>query len=228
MSLLGAAGISAAGSILGGIIGNKSAKQQQERSEAFQREVLQNQMQWRKSDAQKAGLHPLAVLGMSPATGASSVVGDSLGSGISDAASKIGEYVASKDLHKLQVQEIQSRINLNEANAAKAASQAARTASGSNFSQDPEALIIGGENVPRNPNYSDTQIIEDRYGDVGGAIYGLGVGVADAYHFLNTKYPGRSQSQNSRAGYRRGNRNRGNNLSNNYRGSTGGRNRRNY
>lgn len=39
------------------------------------REILQNQIQWRVKDAQEAGIHPLAALGVPPASGPSFAVG---------------------------------------------------------------------------------------------------------------------------------------------------------
>lgn len=227
MSVLGAAGIAAAGNILGGVLGNRANKKAQSANADFQREVLQNQLQWRKEDAKKAGIHPVAALGMQSATGSPIAVGGSpLGEGISNATSKIGEYVAQKDLQKLQLQEVQSRIALNNANADKARSQAARGQANANNSQDPEALLFAGAEIPRNPKWSDTQLMEDRYGDVAGALYGLGVGVADFNNFLNTRYPGRKQTQNARKGYRTGSRSTGNRFTRTYTGRTGGRNRR--
>lgn len=44
------------------------------------RHVLQNQLQWRMDDAQRAGIHPLAAMGMNPASGPSMSVGDAGGS----------------------------------------------------------------------------------------------------------------------------------------------------
>lgn len=63
---------SALGSIAGGILGNKSQSdanalnaQLTREQIAYQKELHQNQLQWRVQDAKKAGLHPLAGLGVS-------------------------------------------------------------------------------------------------------------------------------------------------------------------
>lgn len=67
--------IGAAASVAGGIadkiMGDKSAKQ----SWKQQKQVLQNQVQWRVQDSVKAGLHPLAALGMAPAAVGGTTVG---------------------------------------------------------------------------------------------------------------------------------------------------------
>lgn len=57
--------IASAASTLFGRRGGVSARKQMQ----FQREVLQNQIQWRVADAQAAGIHPLAALGISPSSG---------------------------------------------------------------------------------------------------------------------------------------------------------------
>lgn len=63
---------SAIGSIAGGLLSNKSAREANELNAAltreqlaYQKELHKNQIQWRVQDSQKAGLHPLAGLGVS-------------------------------------------------------------------------------------------------------------------------------------------------------------------
>lgn len=73
--VVAAAGIGAAASGIGKvadkIFGDKSAKQNWKQ----QKKVLQNQVQWRVEDSVKAGLHPLAALGMAPAAVGGTYVG---------------------------------------------------------------------------------------------------------------------------------------------------------
>lgn len=45
---------------------NREAARERERDRKLQLDTLQNQIQWRMADAQKAGVHPVAALGMSP------------------------------------------------------------------------------------------------------------------------------------------------------------------
>lgn len=67
--------LSAAGDLASGLLGNSAsadtnaAQIQLTREQmAYQRELAQNQIQWRVEDAKKAGLHPLAGLGVSSAS----------------------------------------------------------------------------------------------------------------------------------------------------------------
>ena len=67
---------------------------------AYQKELAQNQIQWRVEDAKKAGLHPLAALGVSPSSfspvsGSSSGVNYSGLNGIGDTLSDMGQYIVS-------------------------------------------------------------------------------------------------------------------------------------
>lgn len=63
--------IGTVGKVVGGIMGNNSKSSANEANQElaqqqfqFQKDYIQNQMQWRMSDAQKAGIHPLAALGI--------------------------------------------------------------------------------------------------------------------------------------------------------------------
>jgi len=88
--VVGSAIISGIGNLAGGLVDNYFNSQAMDKSYKFQKKVLQNQVQWRVEDAIKAGLHPLAALGMSPASGPSAMVGSSLGSALSDMGQNIG------------------------------------------------------------------------------------------------------------------------------------------
>lgn len=55
--------IGAGASILGGILGNRSAKKQAEQQYQHQKEFAQSGIQWKVADAEKAGIHPLYALG---------------------------------------------------------------------------------------------------------------------------------------------------------------------
>lgn len=65
------AALSAVGTALGIKSQNKANKQNQQAGaldRKLQLDTLQNQIQWRMEDAKKAGVHPLAALGMSPSS----------------------------------------------------------------------------------------------------------------------------------------------------------------
>lgn len=88
---VGAAIVQGAGQVAGGMLASHSnkkvAKQQWRRTKVLN----QNQIQWRVADAKKAGIHPLAALGMSPignaAPATGSVMGDAV-AGVADAAAQ--------------------------------------------------------------------------------------------------------------------------------------------
>lgn len=127
------------GSIVSGIAGligdhqdREFARAQSAADRAFQKEVYQNQLQWKAADAKKAGLHPLAVIGggaysASPssqpsASSTASALGK-LGEGIGDAftaymnkdeiaaekAKRDAEWNKQMDLLDAQINEIRQR-----------------------------------------------------------------------------------------------------------------------
>lgn len=68
---------SAGASLLGGILGDKSANDRADQNVELQREFAQNGIRWKVEDAKAAGLHPLAALGAGGASFTpSAVVGD--------------------------------------------------------------------------------------------------------------------------------------------------------
>lgn len=85
--------VSGIAGLAGGLMQNSYNSGQSEADRNFQREVMQNQYQWKAADAKKAGLHPLAVIGSGsysaspssiPSADLSSSLGQ-LGQGIGDA-----------------------------------------------------------------------------------------------------------------------------------------------
>lgn len=139
------------GSIVSGIAGligghqdREFARAQSAADRAFQKEVYQNQIQWKAADAKKAGLHPLAVIGggaysASPssqpsASSTASALGK-LGEGIGDAFTaymtkdEAAALAAKKDKqadeqHDMNMRETASRIYANNANALEATRRA--------------------------------------------------------------------------------------------------------
>lgn len=88
-----------------GLLGVKGQKDANSQANAFAREQLEyqkelhkNQIQWKVEDAKKAGLHPLAALGVSPSSfspvsGASSGVNYSGFNGVGDMLSDLGQDI---------------------------------------------------------------------------------------------------------------------------------------
>lgn len=100
------------------------------------KEFAQNQIQWRVSDAKKAGLHPLVALGISPQAGPASAIGadvSGLGNGLAEMGQNISRaidayqtreeraYEASKQdallALKLRYDEEEHRARMAESNA---------------------------------------------------------------------------------------------------------------
>lgn len=101
-----AAGLTAGGSLLGGLFGASGAKQggkmaaratlKAARMNAnWQRKFAQKGISWRVRDAKRAGIHPLAALGAQTASFAPSFVGATqAGQGVADAAAQMGQGIS--------------------------------------------------------------------------------------------------------------------------------------
>lgn len=82
---------SAVGGLIGGHYDREFSRAQSAADRAFQREVYQNQIQWKAADARKAGLHPLAVIGTGSYSASPSSVPSS--SSMADSLGKLGEGI---------------------------------------------------------------------------------------------------------------------------------------
>ncbi|AXH78104.1 MAG: DNA pilot protein [Microviridae sp.] len=89
--LLGIAGGVVGGGldILGGQLGAAQNRQSQRFSADLQREFAQHGIQWRIEDAARAGVHPLAAMGMMPASAQPLAIGDVSGEGFSRMGQKL-------------------------------------------------------------------------------------------------------------------------------------------
>lgn len=123
-------------STIGGLIGasqdRKHDRAMTENNEAFQREVYQNQLQWKAEDAKKAGLHPLAVVGTgsysasNPYTGGGTNMSGTLSSSLGKLGEGIGDAftaymnkdeIAAQAADKLQRDNAQSDAQIRATNA---------------------------------------------------------------------------------------------------------------
>lgn len=86
--------ISAGSSILGGILGNKSAKKAAAQEHARQVQFAQNGIQWKVQDAKKAGIHPLYALGANTVSYSPTQIGPT-DFGFSQAGQDIGRAIDS-------------------------------------------------------------------------------------------------------------------------------------
>lgn len=90
--------IGAGASLLGGALGGRSARRQQRREAAAQKEFAQHGIQWRVEDAKAAGVHPLFALGANtPTYSPTSIVGGGVGEGLAQAGQAIGNAVARSE-----------------------------------------------------------------------------------------------------------------------------------
>ena len=94
---LGAAAITAGGSLLGGAFQTKSREWESDREYRRQKKFQQNKIQWLKADAEAAGISPLAAMGMQGGYSPQHAVGSDYG--LSAASQAIG-----KSLYNLRVQ----------------------------------------------------------------------------------------------------------------------------
>lgn len=95
-----AALIGAGGALLSGFLGQSSARKDQARYMAFQRELAQNNVFWRVQDAKRAGISPLAALGASPIQASWSPVGNQIGEGIAGAAGNVANGIMARQAAK--------------------------------------------------------------------------------------------------------------------------------
>lgn len=122
------AAIGAIGSIAGGILGNRSQKRMIEAQMKAQKEYAQNAIQWRATDAKKAGIHPLAAIGGAGAASYTpmSAGGNPLGAGIAEGASQIGNAISGRMDRKVAA----SALDVNTAQADLLRAQTAQVLAG--------------------------------------------------------------------------------------------------
>lgn len=203
--------ISAGASLLGGILGNKSAKKAADREYERQKEFAQSGIQWKVEDARKAGIHPALAVGANPASYSPSA---SIGTdyGISQAGQDISRAIDTtrtsgqrQDAFALTMQKLQlDKAGLeNEylaSQIAKVKQQIGPPMAGTDYaipgqtgsgvpafheSQLPQFTTnlrgFGTDIIP-NPRFSDAQSYEDRYGEMSDFIAGPAIAVADWWH----------------------------------------------
>lgn len=93
--LIGAAGIGAASSLLGGLFDQRTSNRQANQQAAFQREFAQHGVRWRVADAEAAGIHPLYAMGASVPTYSPVRAGAHMGRGIAAAGQDISRAIAA-------------------------------------------------------------------------------------------------------------------------------------
>lgn len=122
--------ITAAGSLLGGILGSKKSDLPAQRAQAQFDQQMDHSIRRRVEDAKRAGVHPLFALGASPGASPTATIsgqsdsGSFLGEGIAAAAKTVGK--AMDPLSQAQITAYQSESEKNFAQAAMFRSEAKR------------------------------------------------------------------------------------------------------
>ncbi len=211
--------IGAAAAIGGGLLAKNAALSKnfagQLRQETYGRE--DSAIQRRVADAKAAGVHPLFALGATTSSGGGSSFipgqsagGSFLGEGIARAGTQIGRGLQRRQgatLAAAQLEQVHSQTAVNEALAAKYASETKRTESEVNFRQDglqdltsaqtwplgsnPAVPLVPrkknvvrsvGGNVVVDPRFPGTQYMEDRYGEIADYVHGFPLYLRERYH----------------------------------------------
>lgn len=172
--------ISAAGSLLGGIMGNRAAEkqntQQMRAIERANKQAMQREdtrIQRIVEDARAAGIHPLAALGSSAVGNMAvpqAVFGGQPISGdvVSDAAGYIGQAVSkSSGTENLQEQLLRAQIRNVDASTQRMLADAQGTTLARNARAEGQTLYVDGKPVQFPAGYSPSQIWEDYLGEVG-------------------------------------------------------------
>ena len=180
-SALGGAVISSAGKMWSDRKNRKTAQAENNR----QYDLARNSIKYRVEDAKNAGIHPLYALG-----------GETMGSTVSQASqsnpmAEIGQAIAnnpSKTTHQDQMETLAfQQANENVRNIRlqndllKQDYLHKKLDATKKISNDEDALKVMGAKVNKHKGWSDTQDMEDRYGDPLSWIYGLGVLGADTW-----------------------------------------------
>lgn len=126
MDFIGPA-ISAAGSLLGGVLSRKGQGDANDQNAQLQREFAQNGIRWKVEDAKAAGLHPLYAIGGAGATftpSAQNVMSD-MGQSVARAASAFSS-VGEQELRAANIKALEASATKDLAAAQAFSSEAAR------------------------------------------------------------------------------------------------------
>jgi hypothetical protein len=112
-----AAGITAAGSLIGGAMSDRTARNSASAQRQMDIEFAKNQIQWKVADAKKAGVHPLYALGASGSYAPSNVIqgqsntGSALGTASAQIADMYMQSATRKDDRDSRSALLASQVN---------------------------------------------------------------------------------------------------------------------
>ncbi len=144
-AILAASAIAGSGAYFGGKSAGKAQKKAGKRNVRYQRQFAQQGVSWRVNDAMRAGLSPLAALGVSVPGFQSQVAPDAEGRGITRAASEMGQGIKGAALSTLQTKAVEADVGLKQAKTAMLGAQIAAMGSGGYPAVDPSFGIMGQE-----------------------------------------------------------------------------------
>lgn len=166
--------LGAIGGIASSIIGSKAADKQAE----LQKDFAQKGIQWKVKDAEKAGIHPLYALGANTVAYNPVSVGvpdlGSMGQDIGQAIDRVSnpQEKAGGALGALALERAGLENDLLRAQIARARLNVAGQAA-------MAPLMMGGQQITTDPNTSDAQLFQNRYGELLEGVAGAGVAYND-------------------------------------------------
>lgn len=154
-ALIGAAPLIGAGlQFAGGLLRDKSGRDQADQSEAIQREFAQSGIRWKVADAKAAGLHPLYALGGSTALYSPPPITTGLG----DALSSMGQNLSRSV--QAQESELEREVRLAQIRQANAAAEKDLALAAATWSEDSRrAQERGQANAIPMPGVSAPEVI---------------------------------------------------------------------
>lgn len=137
-------------------------------------------------EAKSAGIHPLAALQspmsaqyMTPVPRSEST-GNAVGGGLQRVAQMLANRKSEAELEALRASTDASRADAELSRARSRSVIAAASNGGRAPASYGQMLKFAGKEWEKASDTTDTQDVEDRYGDLVGAVYGTGVAVRDA------------------------------------------------
>lgn len=204
------------GSAIGGLFGQSSANKMAQEQLDWQKKLAYQQVQMRVQDATKAGIHPLAALGMSPVSFSPVSVGDPASS-MASAGQNIGRAIAAAGTKDDQTQQLSLELARTQIQGAQIDNEIKRQELASRVRRSlgpmavgtPSAGLpavqpntarggdIGGQALPlpfglhlTTGRTATAEEIERQYGDILQNVYGFARGAEDLINQVNRDYPG--------------------------------------
>lgn len=164
--------------ILDAIIGAGASIFSNQQTNAANKKIMQNQVQWRVADAKAAGIHPLAALGANVQPVPSQpLLGDAAIGGLQQAAKELVPDEAAERQARANARLTEAQADLATAQSRTIAAQARQppgATRGGNRNDTPPEVRVFGERLRRDASrFSSAQRVQDEYGDIPENVVGL-------------------------------------------------------